>query len=113
MKRFFAIILTICLVASALCVFAFAEDNDISDEAKGYEITTDFEKNPVGEGNINPELFDTWWHRTVLGSLVGTGSLKVILGSIVVIAAVCIGVAVYKKRSTHKNGYDSNSKKGQ
>lgn len=109
MKKIFVILMTICLLAGALSVTAFAADTevdpaDLNGIQLGYKVVID-EENITSVEVAGDDV--SWWGSHRLGSIFGEGSLTaiIILGAIVIVASgACFVVAKKKKSNKTKGG---------
>jgi hypothetical protein len=108
MKKIFAIILTLCLLASVFCIPAFA-----SAAPSASEDTVDSEtqnQGPAEKGeSLVPEKGSPNDGRGALGSLFGNGSLTMIVALLALatsILSICITVNLYKKKPTSSKAED-------
>ena len=108
MKKIFALILTLCLMATALSITAFAADTE-ADPAElngarlGDNAVTDEES--ITSVEVAGDSI-SWWGSHRLGSIFGEGSLTaiIVLGAIVIVAGGACFVVVRKKKSNITKG---------
>ena len=105
MKKIFAVLMLLCLLASMLCISAAAANaEEILEE--NYAIATGGETNP--EGLLLTETFHSF-RRSVFGSMFGEGSpamIVALLALVISIVSICLTVTLYKKKA---NPADTNN----
>ena len=101
MKNILAIMMMVCLMVSMFCLTAYAADTTADDIADEYKITIT-DPSTVGEDGKPIEKTEgtlgTWW-GTASASMLGSGSVSMIVSLAAVAVLVVICIAVYKKKA--------------
>ena len=114
MKKIFALVLTICLMATAFCVTAFAtEAPEASTVASsGAYDTVENSERSNATGSIIIDGLPNGPRPSKLGTMLGEGTLSMVVSMtalVVSVASLCVAIAANKKKDSANGKSNKNS----